>query len=169
MALLQILEYPDERLRTIAEPVAKVNDEIRKLVDNMLETMYESKGVGLAATQVDIHKCIVVMDFSEESNEPMVLINPEFEPIGEDLTDLSEGCLSVPGFFELLDRFAEVRLTALDRDGKEFSMELDGLAAVCVQHELDHLNGKLFVDYLSKLKQDRIRKKLIKNKRLETA
>ncbi len=169
MALLQILEYPDERLRTIAEPVAKVNDEIRKLIDSMLETMYESKGVGLAATQVDIHKRIVVMDFSEEGNDPLVLINPEFEPIGEDLTDLSEGCLSVPGFFELLDRFAEVRLTALDRDGEEFSMELDGLAAVCVQHELDHLNGKLFVDYLSKLKQDRIRKKLIKNKRLETA
>ncbi|MRI33374.1 peptide deformylase [Endozoicomonas sp. OPT23] len=169
MALLQILQYPDERLRTIAEPVAEVNDEIRKIVDDMLETMYESKGVGLAATQVDIHKRIVVMDFSEEGNEPLVLINPAFEAIGEELTDLSEGCLSVPGYFELLDRFAEVRLTALDRDGKEYSMELDALPAVCVQHELDHLNGKLFVDYLSKLKQERIRKKLIKNKRLEMA
>ena len=169
MALLQILQYPDERLRTIAEPVAEVNDEIRTIVDDMLETMYESKGVGLAATQVDIHKRIVVMDFSEEGNEPLILINPSFEPIGEELTDLSEGCLSVPGFFELLDRSAEVRLTALNYDGEQFSMDMDGLPAVCVQHELDHLNGKLFVDYLSKLKQDRIRKKLAKNKRLEMA
>ncbi|WOG28063.1 peptide deformylase [Endozoicomonas sp. 8E] len=169
MALLEILQYPDERLRTIAEPVADVNDDIRKIVDDMLETMYKSKGVGLAATQVDIHLRIVVMDFSDDNNEPMVLINPTFEPLTEELTDLSEGCLSIPGFFELLDRPAQICLTALDRDGNEYSKDLDGLAAVCVQHELDHLNGKLFVDYLSRLKQERIRKKLVKNKRLATA
>ncbi|MGI9275737.1 MAG: peptide deformylase [Endozoicomonas sp.] len=169
MALLEILQYPDERLRTIAKPVADVNDDVRKIVDDMLETMYDAKGVGLAATQVNIHQRIVVMDFSEESNEPLVLINPDFEPLTDELTDVSEGCLSVPGFFELLDRPASVRLTALDRDGKEFSMDLEGLPAVCVQHELDHLDGKLFVDYLTRLKQDRIRKKLQKNKRLASA
>jgi peptide deformylase len=169
MALLDILQYPDERLRTIAKPVAEVNDDIRKIVDDMLETMYDSKGVGLAATQVDIHLRIVVMDFSDDGSEPLVLINPGFEPISDELTDVSEGCLSVPGFFELLDRPSQVRLTALNRDGEEYSMDLDGLPAVCVQHELDHLNGKLFVDYLSRLKQERIRKKLIKNQRLATA
>lgn len=169
MALLDILEYPDERLRTIAKPVAEVNDDIRKIVDDMLETMYNAKGVGLAATQVDIHQRIVVMDFSDDNSEPLVLINPTFEPLSEELTDISEGCLSVPGVFELLDRPAEVRMTALDRDGNEYFMDFDGLAAVCVQHEIDHLNGKLFVDYLSKLKQDRIRKKMVKNKRLATA
>ena len=169
MALLDILEYPDERLRTIARPISEVNDDVRKIVDDMLETMYNAKGVGLAATQVNIHQRIVVMDFSEDNSEPLVLINPTFEPLTEDLTDISEGCLSVPGVFELLDRPASVRLTALDRDGKEYSMDFDGLAAVCVQHETDHLNGKLFVDYLSKLKQDRIRKKMVKHKRLTVA
>ncbi|AMO54292.1 peptide deformylase [Endozoicomonas montiporae] len=169
MALLDILEYPDERLRTIAKPVSEVNDDIRKIVDDMLETMYDAKGVGLAATQVDIHQRIVVMDFSGDNSEPLVLINPTFESLTEELTDISEGCLSVPGVFELLDRPASVRLTALDRDGKEYSMDFDGLASVCVQHEIDHLNGKLFVDYLSKLKQDRIRKKMVKHKRLTTA
>ena len=169
MALLDILEYPDERLRTIAKPVAEVNDDIRKIVDDMLETMYDAKGVGLAATQVNIHQRIVVMDFSDDNSEPLVLINPTFEALTEELTDISEGCLSVPTVFELLDRPAEVRLTALDRDGKEYSMDFDGLPAVCVQHEIDHLNGKLFVDYLSKLKQERIRKKMVKQKRLATA
>ena len=169
MALLDILEYPDERLRTTAKPVAEVNDDIRKIVDDMLETMYDAKGVGLAATQVNIHQRIVVMDFSDDNSEPLVLINPTFEALTEELTDISEGCLSVPTVFELLDRPAEVRLTALDRDGKEYSMDFDGLAAVCVQHEIDHLNGKLFVDYLSKLKQERIRKKMVKQKRLATA
>ena len=169
MALLDILEYPDERLRTIAKPVAEVNDDVRKIVDDMLETMYDAKGVGLAATQVDIHQRIVVMDFSEDNSEPLVLINPTFEPLTEELTDISEGCLSVPTVFELLDRPAEVRMTALDRDGNEYSMDFDGLPAVCVQHEIDHLNGKLFVDYLSKLKQERIRKKMVKHKRLATA
>ena len=169
MALLDILEYPDERLRTIAKPVSEVNDDVHKIVDDMLETMYNAKGVGLAATQVNVHQRIVVMDFSEDNSEPLVLINPTFEPLTEELTDISEGCLSVPGVFELLDRPATVRLTALDRDGKEYSMDFDGLAAVCVQHEIDHLNGKLFVDYLSKLKQDRIRKKMVKHKRLTVA
>lgn len=167
MARLDILEYPDPRLRTVAKPVAEVNDDIRTLVDNMLETMYAANGVGLAATQVDIHQRIVVMDLSEDGNDPLVLINPSYEAIGDEKSELQEGCLSVPGFYELLDRFERVRLTALDRDGKEYSKELDGLAAVCVQHELDHLEGKLFIDSLSRLKQDRIRKKLEKNKRLD--
>ena len=168
MALLDILEYPDTRLRTVAKPVAEVNDEIRTIVDDMLETMYHAQGVGLASTQVDIHQQIVVMDMSEEGDDPLVLINPRFEGIGEDKTELQEGCLSVPGFYELLDRFDKVRLTALNRDGEEYSMELDGLAAVCVQHELDHLKGKLFVDSLSRMKQDRIRKKLEKSRRMAT-
>lgn len=169
MALLDILEYPDTRLRTVAKPVAEVNDEIRKIVDDMLETMYHAQGVGLAATQVDIHQRIVVMDMSEEGDNPLILINPAFEGIGEDKSELQEGCLSVPGFYELLDRFDKVHLTALDRNGEEYTMELDGLAAVCVQHELDHLKGKLFVDALSRMKQDRIRKKLEKSRRLTTA
>ena len=164
MALLEILEYPDQRLRTVAKPVAEVNDEVRRIVDDMLETMYDANGVGLAATQVDIHLRIVVMDLSEEGNEPQVLINPGYEPIGDEKSDLQEGCLSVPGFYELLDRYSQVRLTALDRDGNEYTRDYDGLAAVCVQHELDHLEGKLFIDTLSRLKQDRIKKKLGKRK-----
>ncbi len=164
MALLEILEYPDPRLRTVARPVAEVNDEIRRIVDDMLETMYDASGVGLAATQVNVHQRIVVMDLSEESNEPVVLINPSYEPIGDEKSDFQEGCLSVPGFYELLDRYAQVRLTALDRDGNEYTQDYDGLAAVCVQHELDHLEGKLFIDTLSRLKQDRIKKKLGKRK-----
>ncbi|WP_299731507.1 peptide deformylase [uncultured Endozoicomonas sp.] len=165
MALLEILEYPDPRLRTVAKPVAEVTDEIRRFVDDMLETMYEAQGVGLAATQVDFHQRIVVMDLSEEGDDPQVLINPSYEPIGDEKSELQEGCLSVPGFYELLDRWEKVRLTALDRDGNEYSKDFDGLAAVCVQHELDHLEGKLFIDTLSRLKQDRIRKKLGKKNR----
>lgn len=165
MAILAILEYPDPRLRTVAKPVPEVNDEIRQVVDDMLETMYNANGVGLAATQVDFHQRIVVMDLSEEGNQPEVLINPRYEPIGDEKSDLQEGCLSVPGFYELLDRWARVRLIALDRDGKEYSKECDGLAAVCVQHELDHLEGKLFIDSLSRLKLDRIKKKLGKKNR----
>ncbi|WP_066016042.1 peptide deformylase [Endozoicomonas atrinae] len=164
MALLEILEYPDQRLRTVAKPVVEVNDEVRRIVDDMLETMYDAKGVGLAATQVDIHLRIVVMDLSEEGNEPQVLINPSYEPIGDEKSDLQEGCLSVPGFYELLDRYSQVRLTALDRDGNEYTRDYYELAAVCVQHELDHLEGKLFIDTLSRLKQDRIKKKLGKRK-----
>ncbi len=166
MARLDILEYPDPRLRTVAKPVAEVNDDIRKIVDDMLDTMYHAKGVGLAATQVNIHQRIVVMDLSEEGDEPFVLINPSYEAIGEMLSELQEGCLSVPGFYEKLDRFDKVRLTATNREGEEYTIELDGLAAVCVQHELDHLEGKLFIDVLSRMKQDRIKKKLEKNRRL---
>ena len=166
MARLDILEYPDTRLRTVAKPVAEVNDDIRKIVDDMLETMYDAKGVGLAATQVDIHQQIVVMDMSEEGDDPMVMINPSYKAIDEEKSELQEGCLSVPGFYELLDRFDKVRLTALDQNGEEYSQDFEGLAAVCVQHELDHLKGKLFVDALSRMKQDRIKKKLEKARRL---
>ena len=166
MARLDILEYPDTRLRTVAKPVAEVNDDIRKIVDDMLETMYDAQGVGLAATQVNIHQRIVVMDMSEEGNDPIVMINPSYTAIDDDKSELQEGCLSVPGFYETLDRFDKVRLTALDRNGDEYSQDFDGLAAVCVQHELDHLEGKLFVDALSRMKQDRIKKKLEKSRRL---
>ena len=166
MAILDILEYPDPRLRTVAKPVEAVDDAIRQIVDNMLETMYSAKGVGLAATQVNIHQRIVVMDMSEGGDDPIVLINPRFEGMSDEKSELQEGCLSVPGFYEKLDRLDKIRLTALNRNGEEYSMDLDGLAAVCVQHELDHLEGILFVDYLSRLKQDRIKKKLEKNRRL---
>ncbi|WP_263081444.1 peptide deformylase [Endozoicomonas sp. Mp262] len=167
MAILDVLEYPDPRLRTVAKPVTVVDDDIRKIVDDMLETMYHAKGVGLAATQVDIHQRIVVMDMSENGDAPIVLINPSYEAVNEEKSELQEGCLSVPGFYETLGRFEKIRLTALDKEGQEYTTELDGLASVCVQHELDHLEGKLFIDYLSRLKQDRIKKKLEKNKRLK--
>ncbi len=167
MAILEILEYPDPRLRTLADPVDEVNDEIRQLVDDMFETMYDAPGIGLAATQVDVHKRVIVMDLSEDKNEPRVFINPELEPLTDDSDKYQEGCLSVPGFFEDVERPLRVRVKALDRDGKPFELEADGLLAVCIQHECDHLNGKLFVDYLSRLKRDRIRKKLEKQHRLD--
>jgi peptide deformylase len=161
MALLDILEFPDPRLRTKAKPVTKVDDKIRKLTDDMLETMYAAPGIGLAATQVNVHQRIVVIDISEEKNQPLVLINPEFEVIaGEQQYD--EGCLSVPGFYETVTRAEKIRLKALNRDGEPFELVADGLLSVCIQHELDHLDGKLFVDHISKLKRDRIRKKLEK-------
>lgn len=164
MSVLTILEYPDQRLRTVAKPVTEITAEVQSIVDDMLETMYAAKGVGLAATQVDIHLRIVVMDFSEEGDSPEILINPSYEPIGEEKSEIQEGCLSVPGFFELLDRYEHVRLTAQDRDGNTYTKDHSGLAAVCVQHELDHLQGVLFVDSLSRLKQNRIREKLNKKK-----
>lgn len=167
MAILKILEYPDPRLRTLAEPVDEVNDDIRQLIDDMFETMYDAPGIGLAATQVDVHKRVVVMDLSEEKNEPRVFINPELQTLTEDADLYQEGCLSVPGFFEDVERPLRVRVNALDRDGKPFELIAEGLLAVCIQHECDHLNGKLFVDYLSRLKRDRIRKKLEKQHRLE--
>jgi len=161
MAILDILEFPDPRLRTKAKPVTKVDDEIRKLTDDMLETMYEAPGIGLAATQVNVHQRIVVIDISEDKNEPLVLINPSFEVIeGEQQYD--EGCLSVPGYYETVTRAEKIRLKATNRDGEPFELEADGLLSVCIQHELDHLDGKLFVDHISKLKRDRIRKKLEK-------
>ncbi|CAM4452479.1 peptide deformylase [Vibrio agarivorans] len=164
MAVLNVLRIPDDRLRTVAKPVEAVTPEIQKIVDDMLETMYAEEGIGLAATQVDIHQRIVVIDISETRDEPMVLINPEIlEKRGED--GIEEGCLSVPGARALVPRAAEVSVKALDRDGKEFAFEADDLLAICVQHELDHLMGKLFVDYLSPLKRKRIQDKLAKIKR----
>ena len=162
MALLPILEFPDPRLRTVAKPVTKVDDSVRKIVDDMFETMYDAPGIGLAATQVDIHKQIIVIDVSEDKNEPHVFINPEIEVLDENLYDYEEGCLSVPGFYESVTRPEAVRVTALDKNGDSFTIEPEGLLAVCIQHEIDHLKGKLFVDYISNMKRQRIRKKLEK-------
>ena len=165
MAKLEVLRFPDERLRTVAEPVAEVNDEIRQIVKDMLVTMYDENGIGLAATQVDIHKRIVVIDVSEEGNEPLVLINPEI--IEKDGSTISEeGCLSVPQSYAKVDRAEQVTVKALNENGEEYTYEADGLLAICTQHELDHLMGKLFIDYLSPLKRQRIRKKLEKEARL---
>jgi peptide deformylase len=164
MAKLEILHYPDKRLRTVAEPVEVVDDSIRKLVDDMFETMYEAPGIGLAATQVDVHKRVIVMDLSPEKDEPRVFINPEIiETDGIEQTE--EGCLSVPDIYETVERAERIKVRALDRDGKTFETEADGLLAVCIQHEMDHLMGHLFVDYLSPLKQQRVRKKLQKARR----
>jgi peptide deformylase len=161
MALLEILEFPDPRLRTVAKPVTEVDDGIRKLADDMLETMYEAPGIGLAATQVNVHKRLIVIDISEEKNQPLVLINPEYDVI-DGMQEYDEGCLSVPGYYETVERAEKILLKALDRDGKPYEMECDGLLSVCVQHEIDHLDGKLFVDHISKLKRERIRGKLVR-------
>lgn len=160
--ILEILEYPDPRLRTLAKPVTTVTDEIRTLIDDMFETMYEAPGIGLAATQVNVHQQIIVMDLSEEKNDPMVFINPKVEVLNGELEAMQEGCLSVPGFYEDVERIEHCQVQALDRNGEAFELEARGLLAVCIQHEMDHLNGKLFVDYLSSLKRTRIRKKLEK-------
>ncbi|MGF1879320.1 peptide deformylase [Photobacterium frigidiphilum] len=161
MSLLPILIFPDERLRTIAKPVKAVTPDIQNIVDDMLETMHDANGIGLAATQVDIHQRIVVIDISEDRNQPMVLINPEItDKRGED--GIEEGCLSIPDYLALVPRAAEVSVKALDRNGLPFSFEADDLLSICVQHELDHLVGKLFVDYLSPLKRQRIKNKLQK-------
>ncbi|MDP0587992.1 MAG: peptide deformylase [Candidatus Endonucleobacter bathymodioli] len=165
MAILEILEYPDPRLRIIAKPVAEVNDDIRQIIDDMLETMYSAKGAGLAATQVNIHQRIVVMDLSSDNDNSIVLINPSYEGITDEKSELQEGCLSIPGFYETLGRLEKIRLNALDRNGNKYIMTLNGLYSVCVQHELDHLDGKLFIDSLSRLKRERIKKKLGKNKK----
>lgn len=164
MAQLNILHYPDPRLRKHAQPVETVDDQVRNLVSDMLETMYAAPGIGLAATQVNVQKRIVVMDVSEDKNQPMIFINPTLlEREGE--SEMDEGCLSVPGFYETVHRAAQVRVSALDQNGEPFELEANGLLAVCIQHEIDHLDGKLFVDYLSALKRDRIRKKLEKQAR----
>jgi peptide deformylase len=166
LSILTILEFPDERLRKKAAVVKTVDDKIKKLVDDMLETMYESKGVGLAATQVDVHQRVIVIDVSEEKNDPLFLINPEI--IEKDgIKESEEGCLSVPGFFEKVKRAEHVRVKALNREGQSFEFEARDLLAVCVQHEMDHLNGKLFVDYISSLKRQRIKKKLEKIHKME--
>ena len=167
MALLPILQYPDPRLHTVAKPVAMVDDRIRQLVDDMLDTMYDAKGVGLAATQVDVHERVVVIDTSEERNAPLVLINPEITWTSDEMIVWEEGCLSVPTIYDKVDRHARVRVRALNRDGETYEFEGDELLAVCVQHELDHLSGKVFVEYLSPLKRNRIKTKLVKRQRDE--
>ena len=165
MAILNILEFPDPRLRTIAKPVTEFDDALRQLIDDMFETMYEAPGIGLAATQVNVHLQVVVMDLSEDRSEPRVFINPTVEELTHDMGQYQEGCLSVPEFYENVERPLRVKIKALDRDGKPFELIAEGLLAVCIQHECDHLNGKLFVDYLSTLKRDRIKKKLEKKHR----
>ena len=167
MARLPILRYPDPRLHTVARPVAEVDDRIRQLVDDMIETMYEAEGVGLAATQVDVHERVIVMDTSEQHDQPVVLINPEIVERSDELKLSEEGCLSVPQVWDKVERAARVKVRALGRDGQSFEMEAEGLTAVCVQHEMDHLLGKVFVEYLSPLKRDRIRTKMLKKTREE--
>ena len=165
MAVLDILEFPDPRLRTVAKPVVTVDDRVRKLIDDMFDTMYDAPGIGLAASQVDIHEQIIVIDVSEDRSQPMVFINPEITVLDEEHFQYDEGCLSVPGFYETVERPKHVRVKALDRNGDSFEITPEGLLAVCIQHEQDHLLGKLFVDYISPLKRNRIRNKLEKQHR----
>ena len=168
MAKLKILEFPDPRLRTKATPISVVDDELRTFIDDMFETMYEAPGIGLAATQVDVHKRLLVTDVSGDKDEPFVLINPEIlEKDGVIVTD--EGCLSVPGYYEEVERAERIKVRFLDREGGDVELEAHGLLAVCIQHEVDHLDGKLFVDYLSEAKRSRIRKKLEKERRQQAA
>jgi peptide deformylase len=164
MALLPILEFPDPRLRTRAAPVAEVDATVRKLIDDMLETMYAAPGIGLAATQVNVHKRVLVVDVTEDRSKPLALINPEIVA-REGVEESEEGCLSVPGIYDKVTRAEKIRVRTLDRSGKQIEIEADGLLAVCIQHEMDHLEGKLFVDYLSELKRTRIRKKLEKERK----
>ncbi len=166
MAILEILEYPDPRLRTLAKPVETVTDQHRQLIKDMFETMYDAPGIGLAATQVNVHEQIIVMDLSEDKSEPRVFINPKLTILDGEKEKMQEGCLSVPGFYEDVERIEHCLIEAMDENGKAFQLEATGLLAVCIQHEMDHLNGKLFVDYLSNMKRDRIRKKLEKQHRL---
>ncbi|APZ44377.1 peptide deformylase [Acidihalobacter ferrooxydans] len=168
MAILDVLHFPDTRLRTKAAAVVAVDDDVRRIVRDMFETMYAAPGIGLAATQVNIHQRIIVIDVSGEHDEPLCLINPELiASDGEEETE--EGCLSVPGYFETVRRAERIRVRALNEQGDPFELETDGLLAVCIQHEMDHLDGKLFVDYLSPLKRSRIRSKLQKQARLDSA
>ncbi len=168
MAILTILEFPDPKLRKKADPVTDVDDEVRALINDMFETMYAAPGIGLAATQVDVHTRVLVADISPENDDPHVLINPEMlEKDG--VTVSEEGCLSVPGYFEEVERAEHVRVRYLDRDGTLVEKDAEGLLAICIQHEIDHLNGTLFVDYLSEAKRQRIRKKLIKDRRQQPA
>lgn len=162
MSLLRILRYPDPRLTKIAQPVATVDDRIRRLVQDMLETMYDAQGIGLAATQVDVHERVIVMDVSEDRSQPLVLINPQLSWTSEEQVTGDEGCLSVPTIYDKVPRHARVKVRALDPQGRSFEMEAEGLLSVCVQHEMDHLQGRVFVDYLSLLKRNRIRSKMLK-------
>ncbi len=163
--LLPILRYPDPRLHTVARPIAAVDDRVRAIIPRMLATMYEANGIGLAATQVDIHERLIVIDVSEERDQPLVLINPELEWASEEKRKGEEGCLSVPGIYDGVERSTAVRVRALDGDGKSRVLEAEGLLAVCIQHEMDHLMGKVFVEYLSPLKRNRIKTKLLKAER----
>lgn len=164
MAILDILHYPDKRLRRVAKPVDKVDDAIKKLVHDMFETMYLAPGIGLAATQVDVHQQVIVIDLSEEKNQPLCLINPQI--IAEEGTEsCDEGCLSVPDIYETVERAEKVTVRAMDQNGDEYTLQADGMLAVCIQHEIDHLKGKLFVDYISPLKRQRLKKRLLKQQR----
>ena len=162
MAVLEILEFPDPRLRTVAKPVEVVDNAMRALIDDMFDTMYDAPGIGLAASQIDVHQRLLVIDVSEDRSEPLVFINPQVEVLDPELGEYDEGCLSVPGFYETVNRPRRLRVNALDRNGEPFTRELEGLLAICLQHEIDHLDGKLFVDYISPLKRQRIRRKLEK-------
>jgi len=162
MAILKILEFPDPRLRNVAKPVTDVDETIKRLVVDMFDTMKDAQGIGLAASQIDVHLRVIVMDLGEDGTGPRVFINPEIEALDDSIDPYEEGCLSVPGFYEKVDRPAHVMIRALDGEGKAFEEEARGLLAVCIQHEIDHLEGKLFVDYLSPFKRHRIRKKLEK-------
>ena len=165
MAKLPILHFPDPRLRTKAKPVLVVDDNIRRLANDMLETMYDAPGIGLAASQVNHHIRLLVIDITEEKNQPMVFINPVITPLTTETIPYEEGCLSVPSVYDFVERYSRVAVTALNEQGKSFSLEADGLLAVCLQHEQDHLDGKLFVDYLSTLKRQRIKAKLLKQQK----
>ena len=165
MAILPILCYPDPRLHTVAKPVQEVDARIRTLIQDMLATMYDANGIGLAATQVDVHERVIVIDVSEERDQPLVLINPEITWASEETQVGDEGCLSVPGIYDGVERSSAVRVRALDGEGKSREIEAEGLLAVCIQHEMDHLKGKVFVEYLSPLKRNRIKSKMLKARR----
>ncbi|MBT5293678.1 MAG: peptide deformylase [Cellvibrionales bacterium] len=165
MAILDILEFPDPQLRTIARPVKEVDERIKQLVSDMTETMYDAEGIGLAATQINVHRQIVVIDVSEERDTTLVFINPSIEVLDPELHNYQEGCLSVPGYYEEVSRPTAVKVKALNEKGEAFEITAEGLLAVCIQHEMDHLNGKLFVDYISALKRNRIKQKLQKERR----
>ena len=169
MALLSILRYPDPRLHKVAQPVSVIDDRLRALIDDMFETMYDAKGIGLAATQVDVHQRLIVIDVSEERDQRLVLINPELVWASDERVKGDEGCLSVPGIYDGVERAERVKVCALDEQGQAREIEADGLLAVCIQHEMDHLMGKVFVEYLSPLKQGRIKTKLLKAERQEKA
>ena len=169
MALLSILRYPDPRLHKIAQPVSVIDDRLRALIDDMFETMYDAKGIGLAATQVDVHQRLIVIDVSEERDQRLVLINPELVWTSDERVKGDEGCLSVPGIYDGVERAERVKVRALDEQGQAREIEADGLLAVCIQHEMDHLMGKVFVEYLSPLKHGRIKTKLLKAERQEKA
>ncbi|MAE34184.1 MAG: peptide deformylase [Oceanospirillaceae bacterium] len=167
MAILDILEFPDPRLRTVAQPVKEVDERVQKIVDDMFETMYDAPGIGLAATQVNIHERIITIDVSEDKSEPLVFINPEITVLDGELESMQEGCLSVPGFYEDVTRVEHCLVKAVDRNGETFELECRGLLAVCIQHEVDHLEGKLMVDYISPVKRNRIKSKLDKKHKIE--